>query len=159
MPTASTRVYPREENKLRNGESFLSSRWFNATFTVGKSHPVAPWTVGVLHTEVDGEGWCMILVAVVCLLVKRHRRGFSRPEGKTVMIGCANLPNEHKNTKHLVLAVGSVRTGKYQVALPRAFASEEIFMQEPPPAYIPYRGRLPDHCKMMREISGEHRTH
>lgn len=93
----------------------------------------------------------MIFVAVVYFIVRRHRRGLSRREGTAANIGCMNSLSGQENALRLA-DIGPGRRGQHHVGLPGAFISEQAFVQEPLPAYIPQRRGLPWHGKIRRDV-------
>lgn len=107
----------------------------------------------MLYAKVDDEGWCMTLAAVVCFIVRWHRRRVFHSEVSTAKM---NATSEDEIVRHLADVAGSGRTEKHKVDLPRALLGGENFAQEPPPAYIPRRRGMPWQCdKMMQGMSGE----
>jgi hypothetical protein len=90
----------------------------------------------------------MTFVAVVCFIIRQHRRRFYRCEATGVNMGCVNAQSEQPNVGHLDVLSG--RSEWRLVDWGRAFLSEETLVQEPPPAYIPHRRGRPWEGQMMQ---------
>lgn len=147
MSPTSTRMCPRGENKTGIKGSFVSSKWFNVTLTLGKLCLMFPWV-----SLTRNQGWCVVFVAVGCVVITRHRKRFSREAEPT---RASPMSNGYENVSRLV-DVGLGGSEKYHVNLPSVALGKGALLQEPSPAYIPHRRGRYWRGETTQRMSGKH---